>query len=412
MVPKIYHKIDWFSVVFNDASVSEALKSIGFKSESAFDWEAAFNSRAAYGHGFDTRFVFCFDLIRVDISSLDIKAHLPEVYDLDTLKGINFFETRFSSIIMTFSGSCLDRLRSNGMNVDNDFFIPFICDENPNFRYHLTRCDFAFDFVDFMPNFLLDTINLCRMWGDPVSRRVPCNGSKKGLSYSVKEGKELSLYLGSGKSDRLLRFYDKGLEYRMKHVPLSQYPYFDDKNGDIVPPDSWLRLELQTRDNYATNFVYSGLSNFCDLEGLPDVLRGGILENRFLAVLREIYEYYAIREGKGLEVRVSPLWSQLWDWQNIPTIIQNANCVAPEMYLSRAVKWLDKSALRAICTFAANKGWKEVISHFNKYFDDLQTSDDRSSHLRFLNFLDSIYDNGGFEPEHLIQKNGKYYITD
>ena len=242
--------------------------------------------------GIQDNFVFVFNYIRIEIAKFYFYLQEPDT---------KVFDMVVPSIRVDLSGKALDYLRG----CDFEFY-----DFRANqclLSYHITRCDWAFDFVNYCPDFmdkLIDHIQRHSL----ASGRIPLSSTHGAVKYSLKLGSEKTLYLGASKSDKLLRIYDKALQLKDADTGLwkEEIPYDD--------PDSWFRIELQTRNKTAHGLLMPGLD-------------GQIME--YIDILKYIFDSYAFADGEQ-DARSSArqcvdFWYKLFPWNEVKKkIIQNA----------------------------------------------------------------------------------------
>lgn len=286
---KVYCKLDWLSIIFKNVDIQSVLDYIKI-GDCVSDFLKGFYR---FDSGLDQRFTFTYNAIRIEV-----KTKYLWMYPVDE----NIFNFVIPEIKLDLSGSALDWLRANGLNVDEYFkFNPFSSDPE---SYHFTRVDYAYDFINYAPTFMDELVNFCLNYHTASGRIIRYKDSGS-LVYSLKLGKEKTVYLGSVKSEKLLRCYDK----RLEHVDLETGVY--NKSNPYDNPDSWFRLELQLRK-------YSANGSMKDLQ------------SSFESVLRQIFEYYSFADpGKHhLDRRPIDFWGKLLPWYDLKDrIIQNAKYV-------------------------------------------------------------------------------------
>lgn len=292
---QIYCKIDWYSIVFEKESLNNVYEWLGLDSTKIR--EALLESVIIQTLGIYDRAFLTYNGIRIDIK-VDDWLRLQNSPD-------SLFEFPLDKVRADLSGSGLDYLRSIGKNVDVDFRDP----EKLLPNCHVTRCDFAFDFVNYgydettgkyldITGVLIDYIRdnvACNEHGS-LNRCVIIN-KKSYLKCDYKLNGQRTTYFGSTNSEKLLRVYDKKLQY------------FDDRAGVYIKenpynnPYSWHRIEWQTRNKFANEICF------------------GSGEGGFLSILRKIYEEYNFADMKTPAWRRLPYskWYEIFDWESIPS---------------------------------------------------------------------------------------------
>ena len=379
----IHFKLDWFTAMFEECSIMDVLDIVGINL--GYDLLEVYSNLYLSSKGYGTDITFNFD-------GINIKTDLYACYkvfhtdDLDSIDPLDFFNAKFCKIRLDLSGKALDQLRSSGLDVEAYFSTPFEI-EFPR-SYHVTRCDFAFDLVDYAPTFLDSCINACNSFSTSSGRLFTSTGGG-GMKYGLRTGDQRTLYIGSPRSDKLLRIYDKRFQFEQGNRLASDCPYND---GDLVP-DSWTRVELQTRNSLAQNLLY--------------------IYKDPLEIFKFIFDNFAIRQDRGLDAPICEEWLNLFDWSVIPSIIQNAKSVQYETILERAEKYIYNIALSNIYVVACNHGW-DYFQNLRSEFIRLQRSNNPLDRKRFASiFTRMTYSNAsGTMPDHLIydKSSGVYDI--
>lgn len=216
-------------------------------------------------------------------------------------------------------------------------------------------------------------------------------GRSGGMCYSVRLGDQKTIYLGSGKSNKLLRIYDKKLQYQNK---LGECPY----NEGAEVPESWIRLELQCRRETECHKLLYGSNG--------DIMK----------VLRYIYDEFALVETDGSkygkERHVSEVWISLWDWETIGKIIQNANSVESTNSFDRSLSYIQKQAFSSIVEVMSHLGVSGFCDMIRSIWADLQVSDDIYKQRRVLSIKGRMLSYNGFLPDRVKDNNGIYILED
>ena len=284
---RIYTKIDWLTVMFTDCSMIDVLSWLKLQ-DSVSDFCTGFYERC---RGYDQRFIFSFNGVTLDTSDFYF-------YGQDINVGL--FDVVVPKIRLDISGTGLDFLRSTGLDIDHYVKVPPVLPDGA--AYHFTRIDYAFDFINYCPRFVDQLIDHIHQHMLP-SGRVTVVGLSSGIKARVVTGGQKTVYLGSPTADRMLRVYDK----RMQFVDLNTGIY--KKPNPYGDPESWIRIELQCRNVYANSLIFSDLEH--------------------KHVLKEIFSRYAFSEGTNSHNRKPvEFWLKLFDLEDIEKrIIQNASFV-------------------------------------------------------------------------------------
>lgn len=391
---KIFCKLDALTAVFQNCSIVDVLNSFNISYKLTQDYVEIFRSRYITTYGFSGDVRLNLDYIGLQVHVFDVlqvfkKIDIQFIEDIDPY---DFFNTSLPYIRVDMMGKALDQVRSYGVDIDSLVWQPLQGIPEGG-AYHYTRMDFAFDLIDYKPEFIKLCRAACEVYKSPTGR-VSVMGVEAGCSFTSKTGSEDTLYLGKGAGDRCLRMYDKKRQYVDGGI-------FDDKHVpykvDDHLPDSWIRIELQCRREKTIHGLLFG-------------------DNAsFLGVFRYIYDHYAIREGQGRYVKVCDFWDDLFDWSLIPTIIQNANTVDEYVDpVKRAENFVWGSASSSIMSIIAMYGPDAFILQLCKLFDFWQHQDEsKSLKLRAEKVVDRcLASNFGMLPKYLrLRSDGKYEFT-
>lgn len=327
----IYAKLDWYSVVLYNYSVDDILKRLNIYNEIFEDLTSNGYERS---QGFSSVFVFSYAGISIELRFDDYLTT-----DRDSL-----FSTKYKKIRLDISGTGLDYLRQF-MLPDTEFTKSDFWGENQK-DYNVTRSDFAFDFVNYKPEFLDSVLNWIKdqeRGGDLIKNDSRLTvGFKRGIQYSYRCGcGQKTLYLGSPRGDKMVRIYDKFLEQTQNGV----FKHGRDSRFEKEPTiDSWFRIELQSRRKCATQFLF-GCSSDISL------------------VLRAIFDDYLIRDKNGVPL---PCMVDLYDWEKLPEIVKIENFIQfREGVLERSRNYITGSAYRSIRLFVLHFGIQALIDELN-----------------------------------------------
>lgn len=393
----IYHKIDALSVVFENCSMIDVLNTFGLIELISPDFLQIFGSRYLTSFGYNSD-------LRLNFDGIGLQVHTKEcmdafgIRDMDLLEMIDpyeFFSKSLAYIRLDMMGQALDYVRSMGVKIDELVFKPL-----PGLRegsaYHFTRVDFAYDLINYAPDFIKLCKAACELY-QSSQRRISVAGIKSGVTYKSSSGSEDILYLGKGAGDRCLRIYDKKLQFEnaKKYTPeFCNYYDIDSVTGEKVMPESWIRIELQTRREHICHGLLYG-------------------ENAsFLSIFRFIYDTYAIREGQGLYQPVCEFWHDLFNWDEIPVIIQNAKYVNEyNDPVARAKKYVEEIALIPLLTTISSMGFKAFILYIQEIYKRMQLSTIAHERRRASRVVTNLLlSNHSVLPEHIYNRNGVYEI--
>lgn len=353
---KIYCKVDWLTAIFQNCSLNDVLAWLKLEG-CVSDFCAATLEQS---RGYDQVFKFIYNGIMLETSTFNFYGQ-----DLS----IMLFDVVVPKIRLELSGSALDYLRSKGVDMTSYRFVPPKLPDGGS--YHFTRCDFAYDFINYMPEFvdqLIDHINRNRL----PSERVPLASTKGAIGCRVVTGGQKTVYLGSPQSDKMLRVYDK----RMEQMDLATQTY--KRPNPYNDPQSWFRIEWQTRNRLAHDLT---------LDQTQD----------FKSILKLIFEKYAFADGqmngKNGARKAVDFWLKLFDWQEVEKrIIQNAKYVQCESPEEKLVKSFESVMIRTFILYYSLMGKEGLQAAIDRYIGSLYLPDPVSQRrqLAFLNKLNEL----------------------
>lgn len=363
----IFPKIDTLTFVFKDTTVNHILRWLR-QDDSVGEF---FNSMYRQDSGLTPSFIFCFNQIRIEAAQVGYYHSTRE---------IPMFDVVCPSIRLYLGGDALDYLRGCGIDFyDYRFEVP---DLGPIGSYHCTRVDWAFDFINYKPEFLDQLIEFLQN-NELPSGRVPL--LKSAIKYSLKLGSEKTVYLGSVQGSKLLRCYDKKKQYYNPETRLwMQCPY-----GDC---DSWYRIEWQLRNNDAHGTLFS-----------RDADSGQI--NTFESILKSIFDYYQFTASEHDVNHDGPrpdlkFWQTLLPWEEIKgRIVQNAKYVQSVDRVQKVTTFFENSALRSYMLYlfiygqeALNKVCEEYLRSmdFEKDFEDPTAARRRGTFFSMIEEISEI----------------------
>ena len=331
-VSGIYSKIDWLTLIFTDVSINYVFDFLTLLDDFSDEKKTVYETSGLYD-----KVVIVYNGIRLEVA----KFYFYGLNDDETL-----FDHVCPQIRLDLSGSALDYLRSFGWDFYN---IRSLCDDFHK-HYHVTRVDWAFDFVNYKETFLDELIKHLEENKLP-SGRVPLISTKGAIKYVLKTGSERTVYLGANKSDKLLRIYDK----RLESVDPKSMVYV--KNNPYCNPDSWYRIELQMRNQSAHGMVMPGINGEC---------------RTFEEVLKFIFEQYAFADGtvdgNNVKRTATGFWQDLFPWEEVRSrIIQNAKYVLPKSREQRIINSFESIMIRNTILYIHVCGWEGFLKAIKKY---------------------------------------------
>lgn len=179
----------------------------------------------------------------------------------------------------------------------------------------------------------------------------------------------------------MLRVYDK----RMEQINLATGLY--KKPNSYGNPDSWFRIEWQTRNKFANDLVQDR-------------------SLQMLHILKMIFQAYAFADGTvdNHNAQRPPVefWLSLFDWKDIEKrTVQNANFVEYLDPDQRLIAQVEHTMLRSLMFYISLVGREGFVKACNNYLDNLYLNDPVSGrrYLAFLNRLNQLSISGNLPVE-------------
>lgn len=287
----IVPKIDWFSIMLSEVSIQEIFDWLDIPDVIDLD-DAILKNFYQMSVGYDERLFFSWNGITISFSLFDVR---------DIPLDLNFFQLVCPRVKLDLSGTGLDYLRLHGRNID-DFLRDIRNYEFFDNSYSITRCDFAFDLINWQSDFLNRCFEYVRS-NHTSANRLCCVGLTAALAYSERHGSDETLYIGSPTSDKLLRIYDKRLQFIDRETGAYIKPNF------YSNPDSWIRVEWQLRNKKAVDILFG--------------------DGDFFSIYKKIYESYPFADLSTPSHRrlKHPFWEDLFkaddDFNTIKSLVLN-----------------------------------------------------------------------------------------
>jgi hypothetical protein len=179
-------------------------------------------------------------------------------------------------------------------------------------------------------------------------------------------GSQKTVYLGSPQSDSMLRVYDK----RLQSINPGTGIYVKDNPYDN--PDSWYRIEWQTRNKTAHNHVLDR-----NLE--------------FKHILKLIFDRYAFADGtmdaRNKARKPVDFWLSLFNWDDVEKrIVQNAKYVQYVTPVERCLDTYGRNSRNYMFGYSI-LGREESERRMNAYLRSLEGSDPVSVRRRQAFFM-------------------------
>lgn len=340
---KIFGKLDWFSCMFYNTSIVQLFEFLRLPEDLLTDFLAnAFDQNM----GYCTNYTLVFEGVSFH---LDFDEFLLLNYDYSKI-----WEYKFAKIRVDCSGSGLDYLRSLGFHgigeiesyLNNPDNYPGEIDRD----FKVTRADFAFDFINYerCPNFVEKLLDWFYRTEYNSDYRTPSGAINVGrisqpLKYSLRSGDQHTVYLGTTRSLRLVRIYNKLMQYQKNGVTVKELPtcYSD------IDIQSWFRIEFQTRQKEAGHYLF-GFRTFKD-------------------ILKILFNDYLIRDSHGKPI---DFMLELYDWGSLQEIPYNTPFTEMKTVSKSIERTIRKNAF-SIALFVARYGLKGLINLLNEEFEKL-----------------------------------------
>lgn len=378
----IIFSIDSFSIVFQNSSIGDVLNAMRLKDHLWPGYEEIIHSWFSQMMGYGAVKSFAVHKLVFEVKSEDAwKLCCDEITD------VSFFDLKLPYIRLSAQGEACDNLRSFGVNVEQLCFNKL---DLPNdAMYHFTRCDFAYDLFDYKPRLIEDLIECAHKYGKwDYSGCHVIVGASRPLTFSARTGDQKTVYIGKGGSQKCLRTYDKKMQYEQLGIYNSEkFKFYKDLH---YLPESWIRMELQIRREKMAHDVL----NIADS----------------LGIFKWIFEEFAIRAGEGNNIPVCDLWLNLFEWEKISVIIQNANCVEEyHDYLGQAESYLANVAMSSMVLFCMHHSFSELQKMMNDWLINIQRNPDLN--YKFKRLLYRAY-GGRSEPKHALKNTEGFYFIE
>lgn len=274
-------------------------------------------------------------------------------------KELNLMDVKFSSIKLDVTGHGMRFMRAINEGIESYLRSCITLDNfdvSEDASFHLTRCDFAFDFINYKSDFYSKVQDHLIERSRAGYINVPVLSSKRPLNFDLKTGKNEVIYVGGNQC--LLRIYDKLLESKMDISKLpEQLP-----DGEHV--ESWIRLEWQLREEWASRIFY----------GVGDKLN----------VLKNLYEKYSFVDDQR---HVVDFWVTLFEWERLPHVIQNLHYIRPKLNRDKIIAAKDQKingVLPYVLSTSSGYWMDSVIEELNNALFRLQ---DNPGSYAWLNVL-------------------------
>lgn len=310
--------------------------------------------------------------IFVSARASDMRAEVRELTELDEVQSKVVFNTQYAVVRLNVSGQGLTYLRSVGFDPEVEFRkLPELRDNSfspggdPLPKWHVTRVDIAFDFINYMGTFyddcydyLLPIFQTCLSEGR--SPRVVCGSINRNYSFDLKTTTR-TITVGTRGHHNMCRIYDKLYERKCKKADLDPA-----ETGGISNISSWIRFEIEYGRDKASEVLY----------GHGDYLS-------ILKFAQSTFKFFIPKTSTP-----APFWDELYNWGEIAEFIQNVNWYEPvetkESVISKAANNLD------VVAYIAVYGWDAFRHLMQSAIDEMMVGTDRRSEYRRKKFLTKV----------------------
>lgn len=355
----IYSRIDYYSIVFNNMSFNEIMSY--YKLD--YEFESLYNNIHKGSICFGVKYI-----LKVGDIQFVVPAHVIDRLIVEKVQVLDIFTYKFEVIEMICAGSGCSQLYERFVSMGVDPFEFFRID--PNFyclplggKCHLTRIDFAFDLVDYKPDFISRLTDfMLEAYNYTGNSRLSVYKKTGSLQTKIVLGGAHTIYLGTG--NKLLRIYDKRLECCRD----GQWSEGSALYGNC---DSWIRIELQCRREWASKLAYG--------------------DGNAYSILKLIYRDYRFSDftSKKNQKVVASFWDDLIDWEDC-TIIQNANSTTYVSYVTNLIARPHRGAVQNSVYYAkyGRNAYHESESHtLFTYIRDRNTIEGRNKYRYWIDQL-------------------------
>ncbi len=288
--PAVFMALDAYTAVFNDECMRNVLEWLGVDMDLYSD--DIFKTMHMCHYCGDDNFMFAFNGILVFARKYYFYGYNPDT---------SIFDLVVPQVRIDVKGIGLQWLREIGFDPDRKL-------RDPSYLLpsgHVTRVDFAYDFIDYMPNLYYDLKDYCEN-NQTDTGRISCGGTG-GVTCTIQSGSRRLIYLGSNQSTKMLRVYDKKLEMTDRKTGLL-------KENIYACPNSWIRIEWQIRDDTAHKMCLDSAD--------------------MLAILKELYKSYQFQDVANTTKqnrRPSEFWINLFNWEELPNLAHNIQIEEPDV---------------------------------------------------------------------------------
>lgn len=332
--------------------------------------------------------VSCIEMMKIIENNDAVSSeYAPDLEDF-----VDVFELTLNAIRLELTGTGLEYMREF-VNPEIDDYLRNKDLKPDNMK--VTRIDFAYDFINYMPGILDAIIEYAQAYCSDSGRVLTYGG--RGYKCDVTTVGQKKVILGSVHSNKLLRIYDKRLEQMDSRREVYKKP------NKYNNPNSWIRFEFQCRKDTAHTLCY-GSSENPDSYQMPGLF----------SIFKKLMEDYQFIDPETNSHTRSPYkpWLDLWNWVELTQLykMQNADCQIFETYedkLRNFIKQVAPSLMVYIDKFGLNALFALFWSIVESYKNDDDLSVRGKARLSMRIAMADIDEHKFFDI-----KNGEYNIQD
>lgn len=357
----VYALIDNFTCMFSFVTINDVFKWLRVDPQSfygdLYHNRALIQSISAYQFSWNGINVQAFDLAAVAMIDSAIRNNdsISEEFDPNSEDFIDVFNLTLNKIRLELTGTGMSYLRSQFHDIDD--YLRDLRLKHPNLK--VTRIDFAFDFINYMPGILDAVIEYAQSYS--VNGRCLTYGGR-GYKCQVHTVDQKKVYLGSPQSDKMLRIYDK----RLEQLDTNREVYRKPNNYD--DPSSWIRFEFQLRNDKARELCYLASSDSVEFH-LPSLF----------SIFRKLMNDYTFVDPDTTKQNRAPYqpWLDLWDWVEVEELYKMQNVDDSfEPYDQRLKKYIEDICISNITVYIDKFGLPSLFNAIYQYLQNMDSEDE------------------------------------
>lgn len=398
----IYAQLDNFTCMFYSSTIEEVFQwlkvDVSKYYGDMYRDKKMFSNMCAYqfqwnGINVQAQNVSCITMMQV----IEKNNEINEDYSPDEEDFVDVFTFTLNAIRLELTGTGLQYMREY-VDPNIDIYLRDRTKKPMNMK--VTRCDFAYDFINYMPDVLDAIIDYAQSYCTKTGRVLTYKG--RGYKCEVHTVGQKKVYLGSPQSEKMLRIYDKRLEQLDRNREVYAKP---NKYGN---PDSWIRFEFQCRNDVAHQLVYGkSLSPDCYIQ--PDLF----------SIFKKLMGDYTFIDPETTSQNRRPyqLWLDMWDWNELDELYKMQNVQEDdvleqfELPEDKCVRFI-KTIMPIIIAFLDRFGLSFFFSLIYDYLESLENPDDEFARRKKARLSMRLAQLDTKEHKLLSVKNSRYFLSD